>query len=61
MMDWWWRRIFSYMETFDDEKRLCLGAFPLSQDGFRFEIQYRDDQTGIPSNVFAKCKTPGMA
>jgi len=32
----------------------ALGAFPLSQDGFRFEIQYRDDQTGIPSNVLQR-------
>ena len=28
-----------------------LGAFPLEPNGFRFEIQYRDDQTGIPSNT----------
>ncbi|KGL62648.1 gliding motility protein SprA [Polaribacter sp. Hel1_85] len=35
----------------------ALGAYPLSQDGFRFEIQYRDDQTGIPSNVLQNAKT----
>lgn len=29
----------------------ALGAFPLTNEGFRFEIQYRDDQTGIPSNT----------
>ena len=38
----------------------ALGAFPLSQDGFRFEIQYRDDQTGIPSNVLQNAKTAGI-
>jgi len=35
----------------------ALGAFPLSQDGFYFEIQYRDDQTGISSNVLQNAKT----
>ena len=39
----------------------ALGAFPLTQDGFRFEIQYRDDQTGIPSNVLQNAKTTGIA
>ncbi|PQJ68969.1 T9SS outer membrane translocon Sov/SprA [Polaribacter butkevichii] len=39
----------------------ALGAFPLTQDGFRFEIQYRDDQTGIPSNVLQNAKTAGIA
>ena len=29
----------------------ALGASPLTQDGFRFEIQYRDDETGIASNT----------
>ncbi|WP_299015396.1 cell surface protein SprA [uncultured Polaribacter sp.] len=38
----------------------ALGAFPLTQDGFRFEIQYRDDQTGIPSNVLQNAQTPGL-
>lgn len=38
----------------------ALGAFPLTQDGFRFEIQYRDDQTGIPSNVLQNSQTPGI-
>ena len=38
----------------------ALGAFPLSQDGFLFEIQYRDDQTGIPSNVLQNAKTVGI-
>ncbi|WP_298882566.1 cell surface protein SprA [uncultured Polaribacter sp.] len=38
----------------------ALGAFPLTQDGFLFEIQYRDDQTGIPSNVLQNAKTAGI-
>ena len=38
----------------------ALGAFPLSQDGFRFEIQYRDDDTGIPSNVLQNSQTQGI-
>mgnify|MGYP000184181166 CR=1 FL=1 len=28
----------------------ALGVFPLSQDGFRFEIMYRDDKTGVSLN-----------
>ena len=39
----------------------ALGAYPLSQDGFRFEIQYRDDQTGIPSNVLQNANTLGIS
>ncbi|AUC85885.1 cell surface protein SprA [Polaribacter sp. ALD11] len=39
----------------------ALGAFPLTQDGFRFEIQYRDDQTGIPSNVLQNAQTAGIS
>ena len=39
----------------------ALGAFPLTQDGFRFEIQYRDDQTGIPSNTLQNANTTGIA
>ena len=35
----------------------ALGAYPLTQDGFRFEIQYRDDQTGISSNVLQNALT----
>lgn len=38
----------------------ALGAFPLTQEGFRFEIQYRDDDTGIPSNVLQNASTPGI-
>ena len=39
----------------------ALGAFPLTQDGFRFEIQYRDDETGIPSNVLQNAQTDGLS
>jgi cell surface protein SprA len=39
----------------------ALGAFPLSQDGFRFEIQYRDDETGIPSNTLQNAQTPDLS
>ena len=39
----------------------ALGAYPLTQDGFRFEIQYRDDQTGIPSNVLQNATTAGIS
>jgi cell surface protein SprA len=38
----------------------ALGAFPLTQDGFRFEIQYRDDDTGIPSNTLQNAQTAGI-
>ena len=38
----------------------ALGTFPLSQDGFYFEIQYRDDQTGISSNVLQNANTAGI-
>lgn len=38
----------------------ALGAFPLSQDGFRFEIQYRDDDTGIASNTLQNAQTTGI-
>ena len=38
----------------------ALGAFPLTQDGFRFEIQYRDDDTGIASNVLQNSNTPNI-
>lgn len=38
----------------------ALGAYPLSQDGFRFEIQYRDDDTGIASNVLQNANTANI-
>lgn len=39
----------------------ALGASPLSPDGFRFEIQYRDDQTGIPSNTLQNAQSSNVA
>ncbi|MFD2567190.1 T9SS outer membrane translocon Sov/SprA [Pseudotenacibaculum haliotis] len=39
----------------------ALGAYPLEPNGFRFEIQYRDDQTGIPSNTLQNAQTPGIS
>lgn len=39
----------------------ALGAYPLTQDGFRFEIQYRDDNTGIPSNTLQNAETDGIS
>ncbi len=39
----------------------ALGAFPLQQDGFRFEVQYRDDQTGIASNTLQNAQTAGIS
>ncbi len=39
----------------------ALGAFPLERDGFLFELQYRDDQTGIPSNTLQNAQTPNIA
>lgn len=38
----------------------ALGAFPLTNEGFRFEVQYRDDDTGIPSNVLQNAATTGI-
>ncbi|SDS34212.1 protein involved in gliding motility SprA [Polaribacter sp. KT25b] len=35
----------------------ALGAYPLTQDGFLFEIQYRDDKTGVSSNVLQNAQT----
>jgi len=39
----------------------ALGVYPITQDGFRFEVLYRDDQTGIPSNTLQNATTPGIA
>tara|TARA_R110001632_G_scaffold44744_2_gene113623 strand:- start:5892 stop:13055 length:7164 start_codon:yes stop_codon:yes gene_type:complete len=39
----------------------ALGASPLTPDGFRFEIQYRDDQTGIASNTLQNAQTADIA
>ena len=38
-----------------------LGAFPLEPNGFRFEIQYRDDQTGVASNTLQNAQTLNIA
>ena len=35
----------------------ALGASPLTPDGFRFEIQYRDDQTGVSSNTLQNAQS----
>ena len=35
----------------------ALGESPLTNEGFRFEIQYRDDETGIPSNTIQNAET----
>ena len=39
----------------------ALGASPLSSDGFRFELQYRDDQTGISSNTLQNAQSTDVA
>jgi len=39
----------------------ALGVFPLTQDGFRFEVLYRDDKTGIPSNALQNATTPEIS
>ncbi|CAM1345870.1 T9SS outer membrane translocon Sov/SprA [Tenacibaculum crassostreae] len=38
----------------------ALGAFPLQRDGFRFELLYRDDETGTLQNTLQKALTPGI-
>ena len=38
----------------------ALGAYPLNPDGFRFEVLYRDDQTGIPQNTLQNAQTAGI-
>ncbi|NVK07649.1 MAG: cell surface protein SprA [Tenacibaculum sp.] len=38
----------------------ALGAFPLQRDGFRFELLYRDDETGTLQNTLQKAQTPGI-
>ncbi|MGK0412282.1 MAG: cell surface protein SprA [Polaribacter sp.] len=38
----------------------ALGASPLTRDGFRFEILYRDDNTGIASNVLQNSNTENI-
>ncbi len=36
------------------------GAFQLQKEGFRFEIMYQDDETGVPVNILQNAKTPGL-
>ena len=38
-----------------------LGAYQMSQDGFRFELLYKDDATGVPTNILQNASTPGVA
>ncbi|WGH74425.1 cell surface protein SprA [Tenacibaculum tangerinum] len=38
----------------------ALGAFPLQRDGFRFELLYRDDETGTLQNTLQNAQTPGI-
>ncbi len=39
----------------------ALGAFGVNQDGFRLELLYKDDQTGVPINSLQNSKTPGVS
>ncbi len=36
------------------------GAFQLQDNDFRFEIMYKDDETGVPVNILQNAKTPGL-
>lgn len=38
-----------------------LGAFQMSQDGFRFELLYNDDATGVPINILQNAQTAGVS
>ncbi|WP_232771601.1 cell surface protein SprA [Tenacibaculum sp. Bg11-29] len=38
----------------------ALGAFPLQREGFRFELLYRDDETGTLQNTLQKALTSGI-
>ncbi|CAM1350576.1 Cell surface protein SprA [Tenacibaculum insulae] len=38
----------------------ALGAFPLQREGFRFELLYRDDETGTLQNTLQKALTTGV-
>ncbi len=39
----------------------ALGAYQMSKEGFRFELLYRDDATGVATNVLQNAETPGVA
>ncbi|RXP64672.1 cell surface protein SprA [Lutibacter sp. HS1-25] len=38
-----------------------LQTFKMQQDGFRLDVIYADDATGVPINVLQNAKTPGVA
>nr|WP_299032543.1 cell surface protein SprA [uncultured Tenacibaculum sp.] len=38
----------------------ALGAFPLQRDGFRFELLYRDDETGTLQNTLQNATTTAL-
>ncbi len=38
-----------------------LGAYQMSQDGFRLELLYRDDATGVPTNILQNANTVGVS
>ena len=38
-----------------------LGAYQMSQEGFRFELLYNDDATGVPINVLQNAATAGVS
>ncbi|MGB0836998.1 MAG: cell surface protein SprA [Flavobacteriaceae bacterium] len=39
----------------------ALGAFGVTQDGFRLELLYKDDQTGVPINSLQNANTAGVS
>ena len=39
----------------------ALGVFPLTRDGFRFEVLYRDDKTGVSTNALQNALTPNIS
>ncbi len=39
----------------------AIGAYPLRKEGFRFELLYRDDQTGTLQNTLQNASTPDLA
>ena len=36
-----------------------IGAYQLNPQGFRLDLMYRDDQTGVPVNILQNAVTPG--
>ncbi|GGG94355.1 cell surface protein SprA [Polaribacter pacificus] len=38
----------------------ALGVFPINPNGFRFEVLYRDDLTGISTNTLQNASTPDI-